>query len=150
MITFQVEKFRDCFTEAIPLLEAHYEEIATNKEKKILDPDIERYHTLEDCGMLRIFTARDEGKLIGYFVSMVMPHLHYSSCIYAMNDILYVDPEYRGTTLAYRLFKGAIKDLKENSNTDVMMIHMKVKHPFKGLLTKLGFEQTEENWEVQL
>lgn len=150
MIKFQVERFRDVFTEAIPLLHAHYDEIATNKESKPLDPDLDRYHMLEDNGMLRIYTARDDGKLVGYFVSMVMPHLHYSSTIYAMNDILYVDPAYRGTTLAYRMFKGAIKDLKENSNTTVMMIHMKVKHQFRGLLTKLGFEQTEENWEVQL
>lgn len=150
MIKFQVERFRDCYSEAAPLLIAHYNEVATNKESKVLDPDEDRYMMLEDNGMLRIFTARDGGKLVGYFVSMVMPHLHYSSTIYAMNDILYVDPEYRGTTLAYRMFKGAMQDLKENSNTDVMMIHMKIKHPFKKLLTKLGFEQTEENWEVQL
>ncbi len=150
MIKLQVERFSDCYDEAIPLVVAHYQEIATNKDKKILDPDVARYVSLEEQGMLRIFTARDEGKLVGYFVSMVMPHLHYASCIYAMNDILYVDPAYRGTTLAYRLFKGAIQDLKDNSNTDVMMIHMKVKHPFRKLLTKLGFEQTEENWEVQL
>lgn len=150
MITFQVEKFSDCYLEAIPLLIQHYEEVATHKKGKPLDPDHGRYQMLENEGMLRIFTARDDGKLVGYFVSMVMPHLHYSSTIYAMNDILYIDPAYRGTTLAYRMFKGAMKDLKENTNTAIVIIHMKVKHQFRGLLTKLGFEQTEENWEVQL
>lgn len=147
MIKFQVERFQDCYAEVIPLLIAHYEEIETNKNEKVLDPDIKRYHMLEDNGMLRIFTAREHGKMVGYFVSMVMPHLHYSSCIYAMNDILYIDKDHRGTTLAYRLFKNAIQDLKDNTNTEVIMIHMTTKHPFRSLLEKFGFTQTEENWE---
>lgn len=150
MITFQIEKFKDCFPEAAPLLEAHYQEIATHKEHKVLDPDFERYYNLEDNDMLRIVTARDDDKLVGYYVSMIISHLHYSQCVYAMNDILYVDPAYRGTSLAYRLFKYALKDLKENTKANMVLIHMKTKHPFRKLLQKFGFEQTEENWEVAL
>ena len=150
MITFQIEKFSDVYVEALPLLEAHYEEIATYKEVKALNPDVWRYLEIEEKGILRIMTARDDGVMVGYFVSMIMPSLHYKDCSTAINDILYVHPEYRGGTLAYRLFKKALQDLKENTGANLVMIHMKIKHPFRELLTKLGFAQTEENWEKVL
>ena len=150
MITYQVEDFMDCYEEAIPLLVAHYDEIANFKEVKVFDPDIEKYHQLNNMGMLRILTARDDGILVGYFVSMVMPSLHYKNLTTALNDILYVDPKYRGTTVAYRLFKTAIQDLKENTQTQMVQIHMKIEYPFRELLSKIGFEKTEENWEYKI
>jgi len=150
MITYKAELLEECIEEATPFLVAHYEEIANNKEVKQLAPDWEQYIRMEKAGILRIYTARDDGKLIGYFVSMCTPHLHYKHLRCALNDILYLAPEYRGGTIAYRMFKGAMKDLKENMNIQHVMFHMKIKHPFSRLLTKLGAEQTEETWEVTL
>lgn len=157
MITFQVEKWDDCYEEAIPMLHAHYLEIATDQEIKPLDPDLEKYQQLEDAGFLRIFTARHHnegedgsvatrGRLIGYFVSIVMSGLHYSQTMMALNDIMYIDPAYRGGTAGYRLIKLAAEDLK-NLGADILTIHMKTDYPFRSLLTKLGFHLTEENWE---
>jgi len=171
MITYQVEKWDDCYEEAIPMLHAHYLEIATDQEIKPLDPDLEKYQQLEDAGYLRIFTARDQpqtlpevkdkgfkavqlpdgqirqtGKLVGYFVSIVMHGLHYQQTMMALNDIMYIDPAYRGGTAGYRLIKLAAEDLK-NLGADILTIHMKTDYPFRSLLTKLGFHLTEENWE---
>lgn len=160
MITFQVEKWDDCYEEAIPMLHAHYLEIATDQEIKPLDPDLDRYQQLEEAGLLRIFTARHhyttphrnikpppgDPKLIGYFVSIVMHGLHYQQTMMALNDIMYIDPAYRGGTAGYRLIKLAAEDLK-NLGADILTIHMKTDYPFRSLLTKLGFHLTEENWE---
>jgi GNAT superfamily N-acetyltransferase len=166
-ITYQVEKWDDCYQEAIPMLKAHYIEIATDKAIKPLDPNLERYQEMEEAGLLRIFTARYapdstdrmtdkprlamtqremHGRLIGYFVSIVMPGLHYSQTMMAINDIMYIDPAYRGGTTGYRLIKLATEDLK-NLGADILTIHMKTDYPFRSLLTKLGFRVTEENWE---
>jgi GNAT superfamily N-acetyltransferase len=157
MITYQVEKWDDCYEEAIPMLEAHYVEIATDKPIKPLDPDLEKYQGLEEAGLLRIFTAREQytkddrtvagpGRLIGYFVTIVMKGLHYQQTTLAVNDIMYVDPAYRGGTCGYRLIKHAALDLK-NLGADILTIHMKTDYPFRNLLVKLGFHLTEENWE---
>lgn len=158
MITFQTEKFDDCYEESIPMLEAHYLEIATDKSVKPLVPDLDQYHKLEEAGCLHIVTARhvmeddygviegDRGRLIGYFVTFVHHHLHYSQTKIALNDIMYIDPEYRGGTAGYRLIKYAIHELK-NLGADILIIHMKVQYPFRNLLEKLGFHLTEENWE---
>ena len=158
MITYQVEKWDDCYEEAIPMLHAHYAEIATDKAIKPLDPDLDKYQELEKAGMLRIFTVRIEpdnliedlprcdGRLIGYFVSIVAKGLHYQQTTLAINDIMYVDPQYRGTTVGYRMMKGAALDLK-NLGADILTIHMKTDYPFSSLLEKLDFHLTEENWE---
>lgn len=154
MITFQVEEWSDeLYHEAYPLLYAQYREIATDKEVKPFDPDITQYENANELGMLRIVTARfhqpvllDDGRLVGYFCSIVSPGLHYQQTRIALNDILYIDPEFRGGTTGYRLFKFAIEDLK-NLGADILTIHMKTDYPFRNLLTKLGFHLTEENWE---
>jgi GNAT superfamily N-acetyltransferase len=158
--TYQVEKYADVIDEIWPMLEAHYLEIATDKGIKPFDPDLTRYQAMEDQACLRIFTARQDdgnpkgwvrgvvnpGRLIGYFVSFVLPGLHYQQTMMAINDIMYIMPEHRGGTVGYRLVKLATEDLK-NLGADVLIIHMKVDYPFRSLLTKLGFHLTEENWE---
>ena len=159
MITYQVEKYDDVITEIWPMLEAHYLEIATDKEVKPFDPDLERYISMADQDMLRIFTARDvfesdldgddavyPGRLVGYFISIVLPGLHYQQTIMAINDIMYLDPAHRGGTVGYRLIKLATEDLK-NLGADILTIHMKTDYPFRSLLRKLDFHLTEENWE---
>jgi GNAT superfamily N-acetyltransferase len=157
-ITYQVEWFDQVIEEIYPMLEAHYEEIATDKEVKPFIPDLDKYRAMESAGMLRIFTARDtlqgsvkllgheRGRLVAYFVSFVMKHMHYSETTMAINDIMYVDPTHRGSTVGYRLIKLAALDLK-NLGADILIIHMKCDYPFRSLLTKLNFHLTEENWE---
>ncbi len=163
MITYQVEKWDDCYEEAIPMLEAHYVEIATDKSIKPLDPDLDRYQAMEEAGVLRIFTVRitavdaetddtillGRGRLIGYFVSIIMKGLHYQQTTLAINDIMYIDPAYRGGTVGYRMMKGAAADLK-NLGADILTIHMKTDYPFRSLLEKLDYHLTEENWEKVL
>jgi GNAT superfamily N-acetyltransferase len=169
VITYQVEKYDDVINEIWPMLEAHYLEICTDQHVKPFDPDLDRYQVMEDQGMLRIFTARKDtvmrrkedgtkilhddgtpltrpGHLIGYFVSVILPGLHYQQTLMAINDIMYIMPEYRGGTVGYRLLKLATEDVK-NLGADILIIHMKTDYPFRSLLTKLGFHLTEENWE---
>jgi len=147
--TYQIEKVTDILHEIKPMLAAHYSEIATSKDLKPLDPDYSKYEALEKLGMVRIMTVRFLGTLCGYFVSFLMPHMHYMKTYIAMNDLLYVSPDHRGGTVAYRLIKKSITDLKE-LKVDILTIHMKVDFPFRELLNKFGFCKTEENWDLVL
>ena len=149
-ITYQVERFDDVVDDIKPLIKEHYLEICSHPDIYKLNPDWDTYRKLDELGMLRIFTARDGVDLAGYFLSFVQPHIHYSDTIYAVNDILYLAPEYRGSTVGYKLIKRAAEDLRDSCGVSVLVIHMKIKHPFRPLLEKLGFIQTEENWEIVL
>jgi len=148
---YQVETVSQCLPDMGELHQDHYEEITTHKHLKKLKPDYDAYYKLEKKGNLRVMTVRtDDNILIGYFVTFIQRHIHYTDVVYALNDILYIHPGHRGGTVGYRLMKEALQDLRDNTGANILCIHMKVEYPFRGLLHKLGFSLTEENWEVEL
>lgn len=173
MITYQIETIDDVQEEITPLLHTHYLEITTDKAIKPLDVDWDRYRDMEEAGALRIMTARDvkdilaqplgavrihkshdtekgyRGRLVGYFCSFVIKHVHYQQTTMAINDVLYVDPVHRRGMVGYKLIKRAAEDLK-NLGADILIIHMKVDYPFRNLLIRQGYTLTEENWEKVL
>ncbi len=150
MIQYSVEVCTESLIgELKPLLEDHWKEIAMFKDKISFSPDYEKYLILQDMGALHVVVVRDEGKIVGYFVSFIQPHIHYKDNIFAINDILYVDPSYRGGTVAYRMFKYAKKELKK-IGVSVLMVHMKTKYPFEKLCESLGMDKEEFVYSVYL
>lgn len=104
------------------LLLAHWEEVATDRDVIPFAPDWERYRMMERNGMFRILAMRHNGRLIGYNGFFIAPNLHYSTSLQAINDVIYVDPTYRGAGV--RLIREAEKRLME---LGVQKIHYHVK-----------------------
>ena len=95
-LVFQREEVtHSLFNEALPLLKEHYREIARFKEVP-LDVDIDQYVACEKAGILKCYTARGEGELIGYSNYIIRAHPHFKSSIQAISDILYISPSHRG------------------------------------------------------
>jgi GNAT superfamily N-acetyltransferase len=145
MTEFAVETFMDIVPEIEVLAELHYKEIAKHQDKIKLNPDYDKYSSLEQAGILHTVTARKDGVLIGYVVSLVDTHLHYKDLYYAMNDVLFIHPDYRGTGVAYRMLKYSEEKLKE-IGADLIMFHVKCDHDFKPLCDKLGYNRVEYNY----
>lgn len=145
MITFQEESLVDCLEEMKPLFENHWDEIALHKDKIKLNPDYDKYLLMDKLGMLHVMTARDDGKIVGYFISFIQPHMHYKDTVFAMNDILFIHPDYRKGSIGFKLFKKAEESLK-GIGVDVVLIHAKVKNDFKPLMDKLGFNRAEYSY----
>jgi len=145
MITYQVERFENVIDEVKPLLEAHYKEIALHQDKMQLNPDYKQYQGLQDLDILHIVTVRDEGILIGYFVSIIVPHLHYKDHVCANNDILFVAKEYRGSMIGIKMFKYAEKELKK-LGVSVISLHTKVHADFGTILERIGYEHVEQTY----
>src|ERR1700685_2567393 len=99
--------------EMTPLLRRHWQEIATFKEHIPLDPDFPMYSRLDAACKLLTLTARVDDKLIGYCVFLLTRSGHYKSTLVGMNDVIYVEPEYRKGTVGLRLIREAEKRLKE-------------------------------------
>lgn len=142
MIKYQQEFLVTAKPDAQELLEDHWEEIALNKGKIALNPDWEAYEDLETAGKLKIFTARDDDRMIGYFVVLVGPNLHYKDHIFAVNDILYLDKNYRKGRTGIKLIKFAEQCLKEDG-ASVLNINTKTHKPFDSLMEYLGFNLIE-------
>lgn len=95
MISFHEEQFGEFFADGQELFPMHYEELALNKDEVKLELDVTRYEKAEKDGILHIATIRDEGQLVGYYVSVILTHLHYASLLCASTDMYWIVPEYR-------------------------------------------------------
>lgn len=134
-MNYQREAVADVLDEIKPLLELHWREIAHYQDIE-LDPDYEFYRSTP---AVRVFTARDSGILIGYGVFFVSQNKHYRQSKQAVQDILFVHPEYRGTMVGFRLIRFCDKQLKDEG-CQVVYHHMKQAHQFGPLLERAGYE----------
>jgi len=125
-----------------PLLETHWEMVALNQGKIKLNPNWEEYARLDAAGILRIFTARHEGKLVGYCVLVISKSLHYQDHIFANNDVTFVLPEYRTGATGYHLMKYAEDHCRDNG-VSLMNVNTKVHIPFDSLMLGMGFDLIE-------
>ena len=141
-IKYQQEFLDGVVGDAKHLLEQHWEEIALNKDKIKVNPDWDAYYALQEQGKLDIFTARDDGILVGYFVVFVSQHIHYKDHLFAKNDLIYLAPSYRKGFVGVNLIKFAEKALKEDG-ISVMVINTKNHKPFHKLMLFLGFSPSE-------
>jgi GNAT superfamily N-acetyltransferase len=139
---YKQEFLHTCRYDAEELLKMHYNEIALNKDKIKLNPDWESYEKLEELGKLSIFTVRDNGKLVGYFVLLVSTSLHYVDHVYAISDIIYVHPDYRKGFLGVRLLKFAERCLKKDG-VSIVMVNTKIHKPFGKILSRIGYNPIE-------
>ena len=148
-IKYQQEFLSGVRGEIEPLLNSHWEEIALNKEKIKLNPDWDAYESFEYQDKLKIFTARDEGQLVGYFVVIVGTNIHYKDHLFASNDIIYLSPEHRKGFTGIRLIKFAEKCLKQDG-ISVLTINTKVHQPFDKLMDFLKFRKIERVYSKYL
>lgn len=133
------EKYEDIIKDIKPLIEEHYHEIAKYQDIP-LNPEWDTYQKMSDLGVLKCFSCRleDSNELVGYGIYLVKHHLHYSSCLVAQQDILFIRKEHRGG-------KGALfilwcdKQLKE-MGVQMTVQHVKASHNFGPMLERMGYE----------
>lgn len=133
---FQEEKLKDCLEEAKPLLYAHWKEIAHYQDIEFA-PDYEQYFRMEEAGVIKVFTAREQSVLVGYAVYFIRHHIHYKSCLCAYQDILFLDPNYRRTGGIF--IKWCDERLKE-LGVQLIIQHIKAAHNFGKMLERFGYE----------
>ena len=125
-----------------PLIEKHWELVALNQGKIKLNPNWEEYARLDAAGVLRVFTAREDGELVGYCVLVVSRSMHYKDHVFANNDVTFVLPDNRAGATGYQLLKYAEDHCAEN-DISLMNVNTKVHIPFDSLLVGMGLNLIE-------
>lgn len=149
MTTYQRESFDEVLPEALPLLEAHWQEL-NNTPGEPLNVNLALYQQADANGGLRIFTARNEGKLVGYSAVFVHQGMHCSHQKQATQDVFYVTPEYRGGMLGTRLIRIA-EECLEGEDVQLAYNHANVKNMLLGrLLEALGYEPVSVVYQRRL
>ena len=145
---FAHEAYANVKDEIKPLLEQHWKEIALHQDEIKLEPNWNAYAQMASVGSLRVYTARKNGELVGYFVVFVMPSLHYRRFMFANNDILFLKKSERKGTAGIKLIKFAVESLQAE-NVKLINVNVKKKQDFGPLLERLGFEHVEDHWQLK-
>jgi L-amino acid N-acyltransferase YncA len=125
MVTFQAEKWADCVAEMRVIWPEHWESLALNRDEIHLAVDEAKYEQGEAVGCLHIVTARSDGKLVGYYYGMLMPHLHYKDAgLMCYTDVYYLKPEYRKGGAGVRFIAAVMESLK---SVGVVKLYMSTK-----------------------
>ncbi len=113
MITYQLECWDDYFRDCQDLWKEHYDEIAVMKDKIAMNPNVAIYKEMENLGILHILTARESGKMIGYHVTFVRPHLHYRDMLCGFVDAYFLSAGKRKGMNGVKMIKEAENSLKK-------------------------------------
>ena len=128
-----------------PLLRQHWDETATDKARMVLRPNVQAYAALEAAGLLIGLVAYDDAdRPIGYAVTAINPsHLHYADLCAALNDVLYVHPDWRGARegqpLLDQLLITETERIAKERGVGIVMWHAKPGTPLEALLPRLGY-----------
>jgi len=144
MLKIQIETLADERDECEDLIAEHWREIAVWQDIP-LDPEWPMYEALEKSQRLFIYTVRtDNGKLVGYAVFLLRNHLHYKKHIWALNDIVFVHPDYRDGRIGRRLVQFWEQDLKARG-VHVVHVNVKIGHPALDLVLRFEKYKTVES-----
>ncbi len=143
---FQIEEFSGVYLELEPFFEAHYNELATLKDKiPKVEPAYGLYAKLEAAGSLHVATAREAGALVGYYVGVVTPHPHYKSVLLASADLYYLAPDYRKAQNGITFLQFIEASLKERG-VQMTVMGTKMSKDLGALYEHLGYQPTDVVW----
>lgn len=148
-ITLQQERINPFWGDALPLFEEHLVQTGQSPDDH-LRKNFAMFKALDEIGALQIITARSNGRMFGYLLSVVAPSLDSPDKIEAWHTIFFASPEVRG--LGMKLQRAAIVALRERGIGDVIM---KAGHRGSGprlgtFYRRLGAEPFGELYRLEL
>ena len=149
MITYQVETYNELIEDIVPILEDHYMETELYADRIPLNPDYNMYQVGNDVGIIHFYTARDNGALVGYIIMMLAHKPHAKDSLYAMCDMIYVDPAYRSTEVAPELIQFMEAEVKGHG-AEVVIINVKAHLRPDSLMQKLAYKEADVSFSKYL
>lgn len=142
MIEYAVADPATFIDELQALLPVHYDELCVTKDFPLM-PDYAAYGRLCNANMLKCIVARSDAELIGYALFIVNPHLHYSTCKTAFEDIYFLRKDHRLGRTGIRLFQFAEQALRDDGVNRIIM-HTKIHLDNSKLFEYLGYKLTDK------
>jgi GNAT superfamily N-acetyltransferase len=151
MLTYQQEPWPGFAEEARALWSVHWGEIALDQETIPLVPDDAGYTALDAQGMLHVVTVRDDGLLVGYWVGILRPHLHYATTMHAHMDVVWLHPSWRRGLAGYRLLQAVERTVQARAGGLVKLLMGTKRHyDLSVLYARLGYTEIERTWSKVL
>lgn len=133
-----------CWEELQPLADAHWNEVVHEAGHRAR-LDRAAFQSAEDAGRLLFLTARDDGKLAGYVIILIVQHPHATGLRVAEVNGLYLQPDYRHAWNAHELVGFAHATLR-GLGVDLVYQSSKVNHDIGALFLQMGYQASEVLW----
>lgn len=121
-----------------PMLRRHWDEVALHKGLMRLDPDWLRYRAMEQRGLLLCLALEVDGRVVGYTLGTVAPHLHYQNLTVYANDAIYIEVEHRGGGVGLRLMRETER-VARSRGAEMAAWHAKQGTRMDALMPRLGY-----------
>lgn len=115
-MTIQTERFDDWLTDAQGLLAEHHVQIGESAENW-QNKNIPLMRALDEVGAMQITTARCNGRMFGYLMSLITPSLVTENLVTAVNTAFFADPACPG--LGLKLQRAALVSFRERGISEV-------------------------------
>lgn len=115
-ITFALENFAAAHADAQALARQHLVEIDEAPDTGKNWPLLER---LDELGQLQVLTARSNGRMFGYLVTMLYPSLEDTTRLSAVHTTFYASPEFPG--LGLKLQRAALGPLRARGVSELWL-----------------------------
>ena len=145
---FAIEKLGDCWDEIMVLARAHWMETEMYRHGQEFAPSFERYRQYEDAGWLLQFTAREDGRLVGYATMYLVPSMHTQRLI-ATEDTWFLLPSHRKGRNAVRFYRHVEAECFRRGAVEVTMTAKMTNHAGR-ILEYLDFEKVAVQYSKQL
>ena len=116
-MTFQVEGFDPWLADAQHLLAEHHAQIGESPDNW-RNKNIPLLRAIDEMGMMQITTARSNGRMFGYLMTLLTPSLAAEGVLSAVNTAFFADPACPG--LGLKLQREALASFKERGVGEVL------------------------------
>lgn len=138
----------DLWSELHPLIKDHWAEVAPCHSLDIpVCPNRGHYTALAEAGLLQVYTARIDGRLVGYLAVIVCEHQNHKS-LQADVCAVYVSREARGKAGAK--FLRHVDAVLAHDGVEVVRHRVKGGRDWSPLLERMGYIPEEVTWSRRL
>jgi GNAT superfamily N-acetyltransferase len=144
MLKIQRATWAEMRAEAEPLFKVHYDELALHKDVMPMGCDHEFYFQLERNNFLLVVTARRDGRLVGYYVGIVIAHHPHNKegGKVSTTDMFFILPSERRGGAGVKLLRFVEHELRREG-VKKATISTKLHFENAELLEALGWEKTD-------
>lgn len=120
-LTLQEERFGTFWRDAQPLFAEHCEEVGEPRDQ-FLRKNLELIKRLDEKGAWQCLTARCNGRMFGYVVSLIGPTLEAPDTRIATQTLFFVARDAKGMNLGARLLRESVALLRAKGIDDIFFV----------------------------
>jgi hypothetical protein len=117
-LAFAVEPLEKCWDEWLELAALQWAETEGYRHYQAMAPSFDRYDKYDKAGWFLMFTARDEGRLVGSCGVYLVPSMHTQALI-ATEDTWFMRKEYRKGRNAIDFYKFGERELIKRGAVEI-------------------------------